>query len=152
MKKSADVFKEVIDIEGAKFTALESNIGQAKLYNWSQGKSGPKYTQNPIEQIIALTQASGSKDLIKYLCEASGGYYVENPKGIASEMDLLRGSQKVLKKFSMTMGEIADSIEGDGRICTDEAEKIESIWNRTKTHVQSFVDMCKAGRFDNNNR
>lgn len=152
MKESSEVFKKVIDVEGPKFTSSETNIQISKLYNWRKGKTGSEYTMNPIEQIIALTRCSGNKDLVKFLCNSVGGYYVENPDKVISELQLLEKINKVMRRFSMTIDTITKSVADDGRITKDEADEIEIEWNKLKSVGQTLVDCAKAGRYDGDNR
>ena len=152
MKDSAEVFKKVINIEPVKFTAHDSNIGISMLYNWSAGKSGSKYSMNPIEQIHALNRVSGTIDLTEHLCRLSDGYFVKNPETIASEMCLLKNTSKVLRKFAMVFDEITGSIENDGIIDAEEAACIDDCWSECKSMVETFVEECKALKYNGDNR
>ena len=123
-----------------------------RLMIWAPPRSGSKYSMNPIEQIHALNRVSGTIDLTEHLCRLSDGYFVKNPETIASEMCLLKNTSKVLRKFAMVFDEITGSIENDGIIDAEEAACIDDCWSECKSMVETFVEECKALKYNGDNR
>lgn len=146
--ESYDVLRKAIDGQGVKAVAAEMKLSSSLLYKWCEPRKGPDAcgADNPLDRILKIVRATGSRDPIDWLCRRTGGFMVMNPAGRkASKLGLLKATQQILKEFSDVMEAVSDGYNDDARIDPAEAARIRREWEELKSVAESFVVACEQG-------
>lgn len=151
---SWDVLRSATDRVGVKAVAARLNLSTALVYKWCQepptdedpDASGAR---NPLDRVRALYEVTGDPRIINWLCNAAGGFFVQNPavRPGREEGQLLGTTQRVVEDFGELLTDISRSIENDGLILRDEAQRIRETWENLKTQAECFVVACEQGLY-----
>lgn len=151
--KSWEVLREAADRIGVKALAARLNLSTALVYKWCQEspKDDPSGSgaRNPLDRLKEITEATGDPRVINWLCNAAGGFFVENPNvtpGEAQEQ-LLATTQRMVMDFGELLATLSRSIEDDGQISTMEAAHIRQAWEKLKTKAECFAVACEQGMY-----
>ncbi len=151
--KSWEVLREAADRIGVKALAARLNLSTALVYKWCQeppredpGGSGAR---NPLDRLKEIADATGDPRVINWLCSAAGGFYVRNPDVMPgqTEEQLLSTTQRVVMDFGDLLSAVSRSIEDDGQISGQEADRIREAWETLKTQAECFVVACERGMY-----
>jgi len=151
--KSWEVLRAAVDRVGVKAVAAKLKLSSALVYKWCQQPSSedPEASgaRNPLDRLKLLFQTTGDPDLINWLCNAAGGFFVANPsvRPGPREEQLLGTTQRVIQDFGELLSDISRSIENDGVILADEAARIRQSWERLKSQAERFVVACERGLY-----
>lgn len=160
MEKTYKVLKKAVDRVGIKPVACALNVSQALVYKWCQNpeqvyshKTASGAT-NPLDRLVKIVETTGDVEMIKWLCKAAGGYYVEDKIGeeLPKEQDVLINIQQFIKEFSETLDKISACYSDDGKISKAEAREIRTQWEDLKSMGEGFVMACEAGKYSINRR
>ena len=145
--KSHEVLKQSMESYGVKYIAAELNLSPSLLYKWNQSQYNAGSTANPLDRVIELHKVTRDDNIIQWVCNKAGGFFVKNieTEGKHSE-ELFRSTQKILQEFSEMLGAITDS-KLDGEISGAEAEKIRKEWEDMKSIAEQFVVSCERGDY-----
>lgn len=151
--QSWDVLRAAIDRIGVKAVAARLKVSTALVYKWCQPQasddSDGSGARNPLDRIADIVDATDDPEIINWLCNAAGGFYVENPEfnPIEAELELLNTTHRMVQDFGGLLSEVSRSVENDGLILPDEAERIRIAWERLKTQAESFTVACERGHY-----
>lgn len=152
--KSYEVLKRSVDKVGAKRVAADLSVSTSLVYKWcEQAKEDPddqkSGARNPLDRIVALMLATGDVEVIAWLCQQAGGFFVENPEeGINTfTNEYFEHTQEMINDFSRLLAIMSSSIRDDGKIDPGEAEKIRAAWENLKRYGEHFVTACEHGIF-----
>lgn len=151
---SHEVLRRAIEPTGVKALAGRLRLSPAMVYKWCQesAQDDPDASgaRNPLDRLAEVFRATGSIEVINWLCHEAGGFFVSNPKPTAVErVDtvLLRNTQKMVTEFSNLLLTVTHSIEDDGRISPAEADQIRAAWEQLKGTAEAFVVACERGTY-----
>ena len=147
--ESHEVLKSSLDEVGIKMAAHKLGLSQSMLYKWCQpdGEEGSRAV-NPLDRVLELVQLTQSTELLDWLCQRAGGYYVANPPSDrSSPVEVLQATQRMVSEFSLLLSSVTQSLSDDQAISSEEAKEIRRIWQNLKSVGEYFVASSEAGRF-----
>ncbi len=149
--RSHEVLKQAADEVGVKALAAELKLSTALVYKWCQ-PSDPNDpdtsgARNPLDRLAEIVRFTNDTRVASWLCHEAGGFFVANPPESATDLptELLNNTQRLVKEFSQFLLTVTRSIEDDGMIEPDEAERIRDRWELFKNTVESFTVACERG-------
>lgn len=151
--RSFEVLRRATEPTGVKAVAARLRLSPAMVYKWCQESihddPDASGARNPLDRLAALYQATGSIELVNWLCHEAGGFFVANPDVTDETVDteLLRNTQRMVTQFSHLLLTVTRSIENDGLIEPREADEIRAEWERLKATAESFTVACERGAF-----
>ncbi len=154
MQPSHEVLKQAADRIGVKALAATLKLSPALVYKWCQeyddedpDTSGAR---NPLDRLAEIIDATGDVDVVTWLCNRAGGFFVPNPDVSVRDLgtDLLVGTQRLVKEFSDMLEEVSASVANDGAVQPKEAERIRRHWETLKRVAEGFVVSGEAGLFN----
>ena len=146
--ESHEVLKEAMRTAGVKAVAADMHLSASLLYKWCEPKDHPDAAgaDNPLDRLQRLIQLTGDIGPVTWLCQQNAGYFTQNPSPDRSrDMPLLHVTRRILKEFSDLLDAVSESIENDGEISAEEADRIRREWEELKTLTESFVVACESG-------
>jgi hypothetical protein len=148
--KSNEVLSKAMKDVGVKSVAHDMNLSASLIYKWAQGEYNVGSADNPLDRIIKLHKLTGDDNIIQWVCNSAGGFFVKNieVEGMHSE-ELFKSTQSILKEFSEMLAAITDS-KLDGEITGNEAESIRKEWEDLKSVTEQFVISCENGSYRGN--
>ncbi|MGD8453768.1 MAG: hypothetical protein PVJ57_18295 [Phycisphaerae bacterium] len=152
--ESWEVLRNAIEEVGVKAVAGKLKLSSALVYKWCQEPptaTDPRSSgaRNPLDRLRHIVEATGDPRVVNWLCNHAGGFFVPHPEvepGDAEEQ-LLGSTQRVVQDFGDLLTNISTSIENDGQITPDEADRIRQSWERLKSQGESFVVACERGMY-----
>lgn len=139
---------------GVKAVAARLNLSTALVYKWcqeaQQDDPDASGVRNPLDRVRAIYEVTGDPRIVNWLCNAAGGFFVQNP-GVdprGQDTRLLDSTQRVVEEFGELLSTVSRSYENDGRISREEADRIRQSWEDLKTQAEQFVVACERGLFD----
>lgn len=155
--KSHEVMQFAIDRIGVKALAARLNLSTAMVYKWCQESPQEDPTssgaRNPLDRIREIYVATQDPRLINWLCHEAGGFFVQNPEvpPATADAQLLATTHRVVDEFGQMLTAVSSSVENDGRISRDEADRIRQCWENLKTTAERFVIACERGLYGGRN-
>ncbi len=152
--KSWEILREATEKVGVKALAAKLGLSTALVYKWCQPHDpedeDASGALNPLDRLAQIVEATGDKELVNWLCNKAGGFFVPDTQVDGRKMgsDLLVGAQQLVKEFSDMLEEVSRSIADDGSIDPGEASRIRRHWETLKRVSESFVLSSEAGLFD----
>ncbi len=150
---SHEMLREAADGIGVKALAAKLRLSPALIYKWCQ-QADPKDpdasgARKPLDRLRDIVSATGSTDVVNWLCHEAGGFYVSNPRVPQADIDteLLVNTQRLVEEFSRLLSTVTRSIEDDGRIDPTEADRIRRAWEKLKGTAETFTVACERGVF-----
>ena len=106
--------------------------------------------RNPLDRVQALLESTGDSDLIGWICQRAGGFFVRNPEASAGRIDAeyIGHTQRIIEDFSNLLRAVSDAIADDGQVDSKEAMRIRDEWRKLKQYGEAFVCACERGLFD----
>lgn len=154
MQPSYKVLRQAADRIGVKALAATLKLSPALVYKWCQeyDENDPDTSgaRNPLDRLAEIIDATGDMDVVNWLCNRAGGFFVPNPEMTVRDVgtDLLLGTQHLVKEFSDMLEEVSRSVANDGAIQPREAERIRRHWETLKRVAEGFVVSAEAGLFN----
>ncbi|MCP4590890.1 MAG: hypothetical protein GY842_09100 [bacterium] len=151
--RSYEVLRESIDEIGAKSLANALRVSPALVYKWCQEspRDDPDASgaRNPLDRLADIVRATGSTDVVNWLCHEAGGFFVSSPSPPPSDVqtELLMTTQRLVQEFSHLLTTVMKSIEDDGKIEPSEADRIRSSWEQLKGSAEAFTVACEQGLY-----
>ncbi|MEN7972919.1 MAG: phage regulatory CII family protein [Verrucomicrobiota bacterium] len=147
---SYKVIKKAVGDLGVKSVATDLGLSTSLIYKWCQ----PTDTEdasgagNPLDRLVRIYELTQDPGPIAWLCRQADGYFVPNaPHQSVEAAPLLHMTRRVVREFSDLLDVLTESIENDGRVDLDEAEKIRVEWEELKSSAESFVSSCEKGLY-----
>ena len=151
--ESHEVLRNAADRIGVKALAAELRLSSAMVYKWCQesNRDDPDASgaRNPLDRLADIVRVTGSRDVVNWLCNQAGGFFVENPDAPREplSLEMLSETQKLVEEFSRLLTTVTKSIENDGFIESDESKHIRSSWEKLKTLAEEFAVACERGLY-----
>jgi hypothetical protein len=153
--KSYDVIRSAVDEPGVKAVAAALKVSPALVYKWCEPAAeadDPEQsgTKNPLDRVREMYLLTKDIRLIRWLCNAAGGFYVANPvPEIRRSFDetVFSESRSMVREFSELLETVTESVEDDQAIDADEADAIRQKWEDLKACVEKFVVGCEKGNY-----
>ena len=77
---SHDIIRQAVKKAGAKKIASTLGVSASLIYKWADRENDPTGgMMNPLERIAQLFEMSGDEQLIQWLSQRAGGFFVRNP-------------------------------------------------------------------------
>ena len=151
--RSFEILREAIEPTGVKAVAAKLRLSPAMVYKWCQEspQDDPDASgaRNPLDRLAEVIKATGSTDVVNWLCHEAGGFYVTNPlphtRSLSAE--LLNNTQKLVNEFGNLLLTVTRSVEDDGQIEPNEADRIRQAWEKLKGTAESFAVACECGAY-----
>ena len=146
--KSHQIIKESCKKRGIKTVASELGVSTSLLYKWSQPpEASGSGSKNPLDRIIKLIQAANDPNMIEWICEQSGGYFVRNPESEEEKnYAVMPATNEIVSQFSALLSEISEAAQ-DNTIANNESKRIRKVWDALKSFTEGFVSCCEKGDF-----
>ena len=147
--ESHEVLKEAFEKTSPKALASDLGVSLSLVYKWAQEQSElGSGSRNPLDRLLGIIKATGDMQIIRWLCEESGGYFVANPPSSCTKgFEVLPATSEILSKFSTMINKISEAAQ-DQSITEDEAEEIRQCWDILKGYTEGFVRCCEEGDFE----
>ena len=148
--KSYEVIKESCKKRGIKKVASDVGVSTSLLYKWSQPQEASgSGSKNPLDRMIHLIKAVNDPQMIEWICEQAGGYFVRNPDSEEeNHYEVMPATNEIVSQFSALLSEISHAAH-DNTIADKESERIRKVWNALKSFTEGFVKCCEEGDFNN---
>jgi transposase-like protein len=150
MVQSCEVLRKAIHGKGVKEVAGELGVSTSLVYKWCQEKDSESASgaENPLDRILKIVEITGETELVHWLCQKAGGFFVENPvEPQENSTPVLEATQRLLSEFSELLAAVSEGYNTDGEIDKLEAERIRKEWEDLKTLAERFVVACEAGAY-----
>lgn len=148
--ESHEVLQEAFDKISPKEVAQELRVSLSLVYKWAQAPEddGGGGVTNPLDRVAHLMALTKHPAIIKWLCRASGGYFVRNPsQHVDDGKGLVPLTNEILQQFADLLGAITDAA-ADHRISAKETKLIRQHWDELKSIAEGFVRACEQGDFE----
>jgi hypothetical protein len=147
--KSHEVLKATMEPLGVKFIASEMSLSAQLIYKWLQDEYHTGACANPLDRVAELYQITGDSNIIQWLCNQAGGYFVENLTADTFDIECkFKLTKNIIKEFGEMLTAITDS-KMDGVITPKEAQCIRKEWEDLKSEAEKFVVACERGDYKN---
>ena len=147
---SYEVLKKSVGDLGAKSVAADLGLSTSLIYKWCQPAQADDASgaDNPLDRLNRMYELTQDTGPIAWLCQQADGYFVPNGKSQQDEaVPLLHMTRRIVREFSDLLDVLTESIENDGKIDLDEAEKIRVEWEELKSVTEGFVTSCEKGLY-----
>ena len=153
--KSYEVIRQAVDEPGVKAVAAALKVSPALVYKWCEPpaeKEDPEQSgaKNPLDRVREMYELTKDIRLVRWLCNAAGGFYVANPvPELRKSMDetIFNETRSMVREFSELLDAVTASVEDDSHIDSDEADEIRQKWEDLKACVERFVIGCEKGHY-----
>lgn len=147
---SYEVLKKSVSDLGVKSVASDLGLSTSLIYKWCQPSdtADASGADNPLDRLTKLYELTRDTGPIEWLCQRADGYFVANvPRQEIDAIPLLHMTRRIVREFSDLLDVLTESIENDGNIDLNEAEKIRIEWEKLKSSAESFVSSCEKGLY-----
>ena len=154
--RSDEVLRRAAKGIGVKALAGKLRLSPALVYKWCQESSdednGASGARNPLDRLGDIVEATGSVEVVNWLCHEANGFFVSNPqmKRFDLSTELLLHTQRLVQGFSELLRTVTRSIEDDGQIEAGEADDIRAAWEQLKSSAEGFAVACERGEYLHN--
>jgi hypothetical protein len=153
--KSYEVIRKAVDDQGVKAVAAALRVSAALVYKWCEPPSqqddpDASGAKNPLDRVRDLYLLTKDIHLIRWLCNEAGGFFVANPVPelrTSADEAIFSETREMVRDFSELLEAVTKSTEDDGRIDTEEADKIRQKWEDLKACVEHFTLSCEKGQY-----
>jgi hypothetical protein len=145
---SHEVLSNAMDEVGRKAVASEIGVSAALVHKWCEPTGADASgALNPLDRVLTLCIATGSKEPARWLAGNLGCFVVPNPeppKPSEKDLKLCRETQGLLTEFSELLKAVTDS---GAEIDPTEAACIRQRWEDLKLAGEKFTCAAEAGHF-----
>tara|TARA_Y100000588_G_scaffold203264_1_gene217078 strand:+ start:305 stop:787 length:483 start_codon:yes stop_codon:yes gene_type:complete len=149
--RSHRLLKDVFKDTSVQHVAEKMNLSPSTVYKWAESPDSGSASgiPNPLDRIVTLISATDDPRLIRWLCEKSNGFYVENTNSESNKSPAQRlapATSIVVKKFADLLSTVAEAA-ADSKINPNEAQNIRQEWEKLKRAAEGYVKCCEEGNF-----
>ncbi len=145
--KSHELLSEIFKKSNPKEISAQLNLSMSLIYKWAQPAKGSG-TINPLDRIESLIKCSNDTQIIQWICQKAGGFFIKNPKKPSQEAEsLVPATNQIIQQFADMLSSIAGSAH-DNVISKSETRDIRSRWEELKSVTEGFVFCCEEGNFE----
>ena len=154
--KSHRLLKRVFKDSSVPIVANEMRLSPSTVYKWAEAPDSGSASgiANPLDRALSLYNATGDPRVIHWLCEQTGGFYVDNAVAASNgetPQRLAPATSKVVKQFADLLSTVA-SAASDSKINQREARAIRREWEKLKRIAEGYIQCCEKGNFKQLNR
>jgi hypothetical protein len=148
MTDSADCLRNAVKDVGVKRVAAALGVSTSLVYKWCERRLNPDGTpgsgaENPLDRLATLIEISGSDRPVRWLAQASGGFFTRNPSvRPAAGLGVLRQTRVIIREFADVLESVEESL-ADGVMEQVEAEQIRKEWEDLKSAGEMLVVNCE---------
>ena len=145
---SHEVIKQACENTSPKEVASELGVSLSLVYKWAQPNTElGSGSRNPLDRVLELLRITRDPQIIEWLCERSGGYFVRNPESSCEKgYEVMPATTQIVEQFGALLAEISKAAQ-DNSITDDESANIRKIWDALKSYTEGFVNCCEEGDF-----
>jgi hypothetical protein len=145
--QSHEVLREVIQKGNAKEIAAAMGLSLSLIYKWAEPAEVGSGAANPLDRVEALVRCTNNPQLVQWLCERAGGFFIKNPSANwPHPYFLIPATNRIVQEFADLLAVIA-AAAGDNSISKPEAKDIRGRWEELKSVTEGFVRCCEEGNF-----
>jgi len=146
--ESHEVIREAFKKTSPKEIASELGVSLSLVYKWAQPNNDMgSGSRNPLDRISHLIKLTGERQIIKWLCEQSGGFFLRNPVSHCKQgYQVMPSTNVIVQQFADLLAVITQAAL-DNSITDDESEEIREVWDDLKSFTEGFVLCCEEGDF-----
>lgn len=132
-----------------KEIASELGVSLSLVYKWAQQNSETgSGSRNPLDRVEALVELTKHGEIIEWLCEKSGGYFVRNPKSFCEKgYEVVPATHTIVQQFAGLL-DVVSRAAHDNTIDPKESAEIRIVWDKLKSFCEGFVRCCEEGDFE----
>jgi hypothetical protein len=153
--KSHEVIRQAVDEPGVKAVAAALKVSPALIYKWCEPaaeKEDPDQSgaKNPLDRVVEMYRLTKDIKLVRYLCNAAGGFFVSNPDlqlRKSRDHEIYDETKTMVREFAELLDAVTASVEHDSSISVEEADKIRQRWEDLKACVEHFAIGCEKGQY-----
>ena len=154
--KSHRLLKRVFKDSSVPIVANEMRLSPSTVYKWAEAPDSGSASgiANPLDRALSLYNATGDPRVIHWLCEQTGGFYVDNAVAASNgetPQRLAPATSKVVKQLADLLSTVA-SAASDSKINQREARAIRREWEKLKRIAEGYIQCCEKGNFKQLNR
>ena len=154
--KSHRLLKRVFKNSSVPIIANEMPLSPSTVYKWAEAPDTGSASgiPNPLDRALSLYNATDDPRVIHWLCEQTGGFYVDNTVATSNgdtPQRLAPATSKVVKQFADLLSTVA-SAASDSKISQREARAIRREWEKLKRIAEGYIQCCEGGDFKQLNR
>lgn len=149
--ESHEVLKKAFESPNTspKEIASELGVSLSLVYKWAQSNSETgSGSRNPLDRVEALVELTKHVEIIEWLCERAGGYFVRNPKSSCQEgYEVVPATHTIVQQFAGLL-DVVSRAALDNTIDPKESAEIRIVWDKLKSYCEGFVRCCEEGDFE----
>ncbi len=147
--ESHEIIRKCFDRKSPKEISAELGVSLSLLYKWAEptADGGGSGATNPLDRAAQLIRLTGEEDILHWLCQQGGGYFVHEPRVSTQREELTATVNALVRHFALLLGDIAHA-SADHRITPEETETLRAAWDDLRTRSEAFIRACEKGDFD----
>ncbi len=146
--QSHELLREVYDRANVKQIAADLGLSLSLIYKWAEPADDlGSGTANPLDRVAALIRSTDDPQIVQWICQEAGGFFIRNPKGLwPHPLLLVPATNQIVQDFADLLAVVAKAAN-DNHITRTEAAAIRTRWEELKSATEGFVRCCEAGNF-----
>ena len=147
--QSHEILREVFQKCSPKQVSAELGLSLSMIYKWAEpgDPTAGSGSTNPLDRIDALIRCTNDPQIVQWLCQRAGGFFIQNPKTAHSHPSyLIPATNEIVQEFADLLAVVADAAH-DNQITQKEAKQIRARWEELKSVTETFVACCEGGNF-----
>lgn len=147
--ESYEVIREAFKKTSPKAVAAELGLSLSLVYKWAQPNTEMgSGSRNPLDRVNRLRELTEDSNIVHWLCERAGGYFVPNPESIRKgRTEVAPATNEIVQQFADLLATISQAAI-DNSISDRESREIRQVWERLKSFTEGFVLCCEEGDFE----
>lgn len=149
--ESHEVLKEAFDSPNVspKEIAAALGVSLSLVYKWAQPPEGQgSGSRNPLDRVEELVRLTRHPEIVEWLCQRAGGYFVRNPKSCPTKgYSVVPATHQIVQQFAGLLDAVSRAAQ-DNAISKEESEEIRLVWDKLKSFCEGFVRCCEEGDFE----
>jgi hypothetical protein len=147
--QSHEVLREVFHKASPKRIAAEMGLSLSMIYKWAEPPDDEygSGASNPLDRMETLVRCTNDPQLVQWICEKAGGFFIRNPKAQwPHPLYLIPATNTIVQEFADLLSVIAVAAT-DNQVSKQEAKSIRARWEELKCVTEGFVRCCEEGNF-----
>ncbi|MDF1823328.1 MAG: hypothetical protein P1U68_01725 [Verrucomicrobiales bacterium] len=149
--ESHEVLKKAFDRSNTSPKEIASDLGVSLslVYKWAQPNSETgSGSRNPLDRIEKLIELTQDPEILEWLSQKAGGYFVMNPKSSCEQgYEVVPATHVIVQQFAGLLDVVSKAAQ-DNTIDPDESAQIRIVWDKLKSYCEGFVRCCEEGDFE----
>lgn len=149
--ESHEVLKKAFDRSNTSPKEVASDLGVSLslVYKWAQPSSeNGSGSRNPLDRVEKLIEITQEMEILEWLCQRAGGYFVRNPKSSCDKgYEVVPATHAIVQQFAGLLDVVSKAAQ-DNTIDPQESAEIRVVWDKLKSYCEGFVRCCEEGDFE----